>query len=252
MGRISLGQRAVDRAGVQARLQLEDAGAGDLVAVQHGVLHRRRAAPGGQQREVQVDPAVLGDLQRGRRHQRAVRDHRHAVRARARAAGPGTPARAAAAGVSTSMPRSSAQAPTGERTRRRPRPGGRVRAGSPRRPARARTRRWRPGRAGRRPGVPAKTRRIRSPPQAEDAAAVRADLDHRRRAGVVPLGLRGSAFIASLRAAASSRSRNSTPSRWSVSCCTQRAIRPVPTSCTGSPYSLKPLATTFCRRLVSK
>ena len=60
------------------------------------------------------------------------------------------------------------------------------------------------------------------------------------------------AFIASLRASGSSRSTNRIPSRWSVSCCTQRAIRPVPTSCAGSPYSFQPLATTFWRRLVSK
>nr|BFE69677.1 hypothetical protein GCM10020092_029780 [Actinoplanes digitatis] len=73
-----LGQRAVDRAGVQAGLELEHAGAGHLVAVQDGVLHGRGAAPGGQQGEVQVDPAVLGDLQRFRRHQGAVGDHGHA------------------------------------------------------------------------------------------------------------------------------------------------------------------------------
>src|SRR5690606_31451761 len=57
--------------------------------------------------------------------------------------------------------------------------------------------------------------------------------------------------IASLRRSGSSRSMNSTPSKWSVSCWTHRAMVPVPTSCTGSPYWLKPLATTFSRRLVS-
>ena len=67
-----VGQRAEDRAGVKSLLQLEDAGAGDLVAVEHGVLHGGSTAPGGQEREVQVDPAEAGDLQRRLRHQGAV------------------------------------------------------------------------------------------------------------------------------------------------------------------------------------
>ena len=43
------------------------------------VLNRRRPAPGGQQREVQVDPAVARDVERRPRDQRAVRHHRAAV-----------------------------------------------------------------------------------------------------------------------------------------------------------------------------
>src|SRR5205807_5289979 len=75
-----LGDRAEDRPSVEAGLELEDRGAGDLVAVQYGVLDRRRTAPGGQQREVQVDPAVPGDRKRGGRDEGAVRDDRYAVR----------------------------------------------------------------------------------------------------------------------------------------------------------------------------
>ena len=59
-----LGHRAVHRAGVQAPLDQEGGGAGHLVAGHHRVLHRRRPAPGGQQREVQVDPAVRRDRRR--------------------------------------------------------------------------------------------------------------------------------------------------------------------------------------------
>src|SRR6516165_2502327 len=59
-------------------------------------------------------------------------------------------------------------------------------------------------------------------------------------------------FIASLRCTGSSRSMNSTPSRWSVSCWTQRASCPVPSRVTGSPYMLKPLATTPYARFVGK
>src|SRR5690606_38607082 len=75
-----LGERAVDRSGVQVLLDLEDRGAGDVVAVQHRVLDGGRAAPGRQQGEVQVDPAVPGDVQRLPAEQRPVGDHRAAVR----------------------------------------------------------------------------------------------------------------------------------------------------------------------------
>ena len=58
VGRDGLGDDAEDRAGVQALLEAEGAGAGDLVTGHDGVLDGGRAAPGRQQREVQVHPAV--------------------------------------------------------------------------------------------------------------------------------------------------------------------------------------------------
>ncbi len=74
-----LGDDAVDRAGVQALLDQEGGRAGDLVAGHHRVLDGRGAAPGGEQREVQVDPAVLRDLQGAGAQQGAVGDDRAAV-----------------------------------------------------------------------------------------------------------------------------------------------------------------------------
>ena len=53
----------------------EGRGAGHLVAGHHRVLHRGRPAPGGQQREVQVDPAVARHVER-RRAGRARRRRR--------------------------------------------------------------------------------------------------------------------------------------------------------------------------------
>jgi hypothetical protein len=76
-----LGHDAEHRPGVQALLEAEGAGAGDLVAVQQRVLHGGRAAPGREQREVQVDPAVPRQVEQRRRHERAVGDDGHAVRA---------------------------------------------------------------------------------------------------------------------------------------------------------------------------
>ncbi len=78
-GRDGLGDDAEDRAGVEPLLEQEGGGAGDVVAVPHRVLHGCRAAPGGQQREVQVDPAEARDVEGGTRDQRAVRDDRAAV-----------------------------------------------------------------------------------------------------------------------------------------------------------------------------
>ncbi len=43
---------------------------------------------------------------------------------------------------------------------------------------------------------------------------------------------------------------NRMPSRWSVSCCTQRASSSVPSIVTGSPCMFWPLATTLHARLV--
>ena len=127
-GRDGLGDHAVHRAGVEPLLQPEGGGAGDLVAVPERGLHGRRAAPGGQQREVQVDPAVPGHVQRRARHQRAVGDDRAAVRRQRRAACRGTPARTAAA---ASAPGSRPRRPAPRRATgpaagpaRRGRPGG--------------------------------------------------------------------------------------------------------------------------------
>ena len=65
----------VDRAGVQALLQAEDAGSCQGVAGDDGTLDRGGSAPGGQQGEVKVEPAVLRYLQQRGRHQAAVGDH---------------------------------------------------------------------------------------------------------------------------------------------------------------------------------
>ena len=125
---IGLGDHAEHRAGVQALLQLERGGAGDLVAVPQRGLHRRGAAPGRQQREVQVDPAVRGDRQRRPAAPARRRRPPGSSPARARAAGRGTRARRGRAGVSTGMPASSASRPTG-------RAGQRAGRGRPARPA---------------------------------------------------------------------------------------------------------------------
>ena len=76
-----LGQHPVHRARVQLLDEQERAGAGHVVAVQDGVLDRCGATPGRQDGEVQVDPAVRRDVQRGLRQQGPVRGHRAAVRA---------------------------------------------------------------------------------------------------------------------------------------------------------------------------
>src|SRR5439155_18101866 len=190
-----------------------------------------------------VDPAVGGYPERRRRYQRAVRDDRHTVR--------------------FNLPQ-----PVEER--RLPRPG--------------RGQHLHPVRVGPRPGrgpgevPPAAGGRVRAGEHGDQL--VPGDRD-RVECGYRLLGRPGEdeahqpsgpcgltlttggrpvsyhsapriAFMASLRASRSSRSTNSTPSRWSVSCCTQRASSPEPTSWTGSPYAVKPLATTLRRRLVSK
>ena len=89
-----LGHHAVRRPGVELLDDPERGRAGHLVAGPDGVLHRRRSPPRRQAREVQVDPAVLGDVQRRLGQQRAVGDHRAGVGPLGRAAPPGTPARA--------------------------------------------------------------------------------------------------------------------------------------------------------------
>ena len=78
-GADGLGDRAEDRAGIQPCLQAEGGRAGDLVTGPDRVLHRCGAAPGGQQREVQVDPAVRRQVQGGLRHEGPVGHDRGAV-----------------------------------------------------------------------------------------------------------------------------------------------------------------------------
>ena len=118
-----LGHDAEHRAGVEALLEQERRGTGDVVAVPDGVLHGRGAAPRGQHREVQVDPAVPGDAQRRPRHQCAVGHDGAAVGGEL--AQPVEELRLTGTdGVSTSIPRSSASWATGERCRVRPRPEG--------------------------------------------------------------------------------------------------------------------------------
>ena len=75
-----LGQHPVHGARVKFLDDGERAGAGHVVAVQDGVLDRRGSAPGRQDGEVQVDPAVRRDVQRGLGQQRPVGGHRAAVR----------------------------------------------------------------------------------------------------------------------------------------------------------------------------
>ncbi len=74
-----LGDHSVDRSGVQTGLDLERRGPGDGVPRRDRGLHRCRAAPGGQQREVQVDPAARRHRQQLVTQQRAVGHHRAAV-----------------------------------------------------------------------------------------------------------------------------------------------------------------------------
>ena len=93
-----LGEDPVHGPGVQARVEPERGGAGDLVARPDRGLHRRGAAPRGQQREVQVDPAVPRDPEDGGPEQRPVGDDDRRVR------GPGAQRRAKGRG----LPRTSA------------------------------------------------------------------------------------------------------------------------------------------------
>ena len=54
-------------AGIQAFLEQEGGGEDFLLAGHEGALHGGGTAPGGQLREVQVDPAVAQGFQRGQR-----------------------------------------------------------------------------------------------------------------------------------------------------------------------------------------
>ena len=109
VGAHRLGERAEHGPGVEALLEEERRGAGDVVAGHDGALHRRGSAPGGQQREVEVDPAV-----------RAARRARPGARGRrtprpGSSPGPAAPSRSRNVGVArrrrASAPRGRARAP---------------------------------------------------------------------------------------------------------------------------------------------
>ena len=78
--RIGSVTRGEDRPGVQLEHDPERGRPGDPVAGDDRVLHRGGAAPGREEREVQVDPAVLRDVQHPLGQQRPVGHHRAAVR----------------------------------------------------------------------------------------------------------------------------------------------------------------------------
>ena len=82
------GEGSEDGAGVQSLLETEGDGAGDVVAGDHGALHGGGAAPGRQQREVQVHPAVAGHVEGGTGNQPAVGNDRRDVRALRRQSAP--------------------------------------------------------------------------------------------------------------------------------------------------------------------
>ena len=111
-GRIGLGHQPVRRTGVELLDDPERGGAGDVVAGPDRVLHRGGAAPRGQQREVQVDPAAGRDVERRLRQQRAVRHHRAGVG--------GEPAQVVLEGRFAGMARASAPVPRSPRPPRRP------------------------------------------------------------------------------------------------------------------------------------
>ena len=80
VGTHGLGDQPEHRPGVERGDDAERGRPGHLVAGPQRVLHRGRAAPGREQREVQVDPAVGRDVESALRQHRAVGDHRAAVR----------------------------------------------------------------------------------------------------------------------------------------------------------------------------
>ncbi|CAH0327348.1 hypothetical protein SRABI128_06014 [Microbacterium sp. Bi128] len=75
-----LGEGPEDRTGVQPLLQAEGDGTRDVVAGDDGALHGSCAAPGRQQGEVQVHPAVAGDSESRRGNQPAIGHDRRDVR----------------------------------------------------------------------------------------------------------------------------------------------------------------------------
>ena len=70
-----LGESAVDRTGVEPLLESEHTGPGDVISGNDRSLDRSGSAPSGKQREVEVQPAVLRDVQQIGRNQAAVGDH---------------------------------------------------------------------------------------------------------------------------------------------------------------------------------
>ena len=68
-----------NRAGIQSLFELERGCPGHVISMRKRVLHGSRPPPSGQQREVQVDPAKSGDIERGPRNQCAIGDHRATV-----------------------------------------------------------------------------------------------------------------------------------------------------------------------------
>ncbi len=180
--------------------------------------------------------------------QRAVGHHRAAVGRQRAQRRPGTPGRAGAPGLSTGTPSSSAALADRAGDQPAAPPGGGVGAGdhADQLVADAAT----ASSAGSATsGVPAKTTRISSA-RARRVGCGR-DLDGRAARAPNHSDSR-IAFIAALRASGSSRSTNSTPSRWSVSCWIARASSSVPSIVTGSPCMSKPRATTDSARRQSK
>ena len=205
------------RAGVQRRHDAERRRAGDLVAGPQRVLHRGRAPPGRQQREVQVHPAVRRDVERALRQQRAVGDDRAAVRCQR--AQLGLEVRVAGVLRLEHRVRRAARraAATGEATSRRPRPAG----------------------ASGRVTTPTSSWRLAATASSDGQGGLRGAGEDHPHQQAEPAGCgcgesrgvgRGGrcsapnhadsriAFIAALRVSRSSRSMNRIPSRWSVSC----------------------------------
>ena len=122
VGRIVSVIDAEDRAGVQPLLEAEGRGAGHLVAGHHGVLHGGGAAPRGQQREVQVDPAGGGTARAAGARGAPYATTGQASGASSRA-GPGSSGSLGRSGVSISSPALlRAHRAPGDGTSSRPRP----------------------------------------------------------------------------------------------------------------------------------
>ena len=90
-----LGQHAEHRPRVKLADDAERRRAGDIVAMQDRVLHRGGPAPGRQNREVQVDPAMRRDVERRLRDAARRRRSPGSSPGRSRAAWPGSQARTA-------------------------------------------------------------------------------------------------------------------------------------------------------------
>ena len=247
LGADRLGHQAVRRTGVELLDDPERGRAGDLVAGPDGVLHRGGAAPGGQHREVQVDPAVLAGCRAPTAAAARRRRPPGSSRDRARAAPSWKSGSRGWSGLSTGTPSSSARSAD--------------RRGD--QPAATTGRRVRPGDHADQlvpAGGDGLQRRKRRPRGCRRRRRARPRARGRwwRAGEILTWGVgwpNHSAsrmyFIASLRASRSSRSMNRIPSRWSVSCWMARESISVPSMVTGSPYMSKPRATTESARLQS-